>query len=324
MEATHQQLTQSSNIANGLAMSSIEKSKRWLYESSKIGSIQSLETLIQSNPNIIQRVLISSYNIETPLHVSVLHCHLEFTQFLLNLMPELAGEVDALQRTPLHLASENGTVEIVQALLEKNTSTCMVRDLNGLIPLHHAVINGRIDIIQRLINARPQSLWMKHHNGETVLHLCVKHNHLEALKLLIIMIEDPQTHGFLNERDVNENTILDFSMMLRHIEIVRYLLSIPGIKTGNNTLNNEEQCNDIRSLWRKNFEYQGDWLQEVQGTMMLVATVIATVAFQGAINPPGGVWQQDIPFNSNITIHRSFHSSNTFKTFIAGTAVDCL
>ena len=55
--------------------------------------------------------------------------------------------------------------------------------------------------------------------------------------------------------------------------------------------------------------------------MMLVATVIATVVFQGAINPPGGVWQEDIPFNSNIIIHCSFHSSNTLKTFITGTAV---
>jgi len=129
------------------------------------------------------------------------------------------------------------------------------------------------------------------------------------------------------------------------VQIVQYLLSIPGKKTGINTANNcaasnekgspskiEKQCDKksstsptlkkfIRSLWTKNLEYKGDWLQDVQGTMMLVATVIATVAFQGAINPPGGVWQQDIPFNSNITIHRSFHSSNTLKTFMTGTAV---
>ena len=70
-----------------------------------------------------------------------------------------------------------------------------------------------------LINARPQSRWMKLHNGQTVLHLCVKHNHLEALMLLITMIEDPQNYGFLNEPDVNENTILDFSTMLKHIEV---------------------------------------------------------------------------------------------------------
>ncbi|XP_023535332.1 alpha-latrocrustotoxin-Lt1a-like [Cucurbita pepo subsp. pepo] len=328
-----------------LAISSFEESKRKLYEASKIGSIQSLKTLIRGDPNIIQRVLISSSNAESPLHVSVLHHHLEFTRFLLNLVPELAGEVDDLQRTPLHLASENGTVEIVQALLEKNTSTCMVRDLNGWIPLHHAVINGRIDIMQRLIIARSRSPWIKLHNGQTVLHLCVKHNHLEALKFFITMIKDPQDYGFLNQGDENENTILDFSMILRRIEIVQYLLSIPGIKTGTNMAKNcatsnekespsrtQEQCDKklsisltfrkfIRSLWMKNLEYKGDWFQDVQGTMMLVATVIATVAFQGAINPPGGVWQENIPFNSNSTIHRLFHSSNTLKTFIAGTAV---
>jgi len=91
----------------------------------------------------------------------------------------------------------------------------MVGDLNGLLPLHHAVINARIDIIQRLINARPQSLWMNLHKSQNVLHLCIKHNHLEALKLLITMIEDPQDYGFLKKGDENENTILDFSMMLR-------------------------------------------------------------------------------------------------------------
>ena len=154
--------------------------------------------------------------------MSILHRNLEFIRFLLDLNPELVGEVDVVQRTPLHLASENGTVEIVQALLEKNTSTCMVRDLNGLIPLHHAVINGRIDIMQRLIIARPRSPWIKLHNGQTVLHLCVKHNHLEALKFFITMIKDPQDYGFLNQGDENENTILDFSMMLRRIEVCSY------------------------------------------------------------------------------------------------------
>ena len=177
-----------------LAISSIEESKRKLYESSKIGSIHSLKTLIWGDPNIIQRVLISFSNAESPLHVSILHRNLEFIRFLLDLNPELVGEVDVVQRTPLHLASENGTVEIVQALLEKNTSTCMVRDLNGLIPLHHAMINGRIDIMQRLIIASPRSPWIKLHNGQIVLHLCVKHNHLEALKFFLSQwLKIPQT-----------------------------------------------------------------------------------------------------------------------------------
>ena len=99
-----------------LVITSLEESKRKLYEASNIESIQSLKTLIRGDPNIIQRVVISSSNAECPLHVSILHCHLEFTQFLLDIIPELArflldiipklaGEVDVVQRTPPNLAS---------------------------------------------------------------------------------------------------------------------------------------------------------------------------------------------------------------------------
>ncbi|KAK9279645.1 hypothetical protein L1049_013324 [Liquidambar formosana] len=36
-----------------------------------------------------------------------------------------------------------------------------------------------------------------------------------------------------------------------------------------------------------------NWLEEIHGTLMVVATVIATMSFQAALNPPGGVWQED-------------------------------
>ena len=72
--------------------------------------------------------------------------------------------------------------------------------------------------------------------------------------------------------------------------------------------------------WRMNLKYKGDWFQEVQGTMMLVATVIATVTFQAGLNPPGGVWQQDTPFNSssyfnNDPYYRPFNSSSYFSYY---------
>lgn len=235
MEAVHNKLTQSFSFANGenkeirIVMLPAEENKRKLYEASKIGSIQSLETLIQEDPHIIQKVLISSSsNTESPLHVSVLHGQLEFTRFLLDLKPELAGEVDALQRTPLHLASANGEVEIVQALLEKNTSACLVRDLNGLIPLHHAVISGQIEIMQELIHARPQSVWTKLHNGQTVLHLCAKDNHLEAIEMLIKTLKIHNDEEFLNTVDNSDNTVLDLSLMLRQIEVHITVINLVG------------------------------------------------------------------------------------------------
>ena len=43
--------------------------------------------------------------------------------------------------------------------------------------------------------------------------------------------------------------------------------------------------------WNQND--QGNWMEEMRGSLMVVATVIATLTFQIAINPPGGVWQAD-------------------------------
>ncbi|KOM26931.1 hypothetical protein LR48_Vigan346s001300 [Vigna angularis] len=36
---------------------------------------------------------------------------------------------------------------------------------------------------------------------------------------------------------------------------------------------------------------RNNWMEERRGSLMIVATVLATMSFQIAINPPGGVWQ---------------------------------
>jgi hypothetical protein len=35
-------------------------------------------------------------------------------------------------------------------------------------------------------------------------------------------------------------------------------------------------------------------MEETHGTLMVVATVMATMAFQAGISPPSGLWQQNI------------------------------
>ncbi|XP_038888984.1 ankyrin repeat-containing protein BDA1-like [Benincasa hispida] len=325
MEENHQEVTaQSSKSQEGyeirIMMPLAEENTRKLYEASKIGSIQTLKTLIEEDKDMVQNALMfCSNDIENPLHVSVMHGHLEFTRLLLAYNPELAAEVNALQQTPLHLASQNGDVEMARVLVEKNTSACLVRDFNGLIPLHHAVIRGHVQIVKELIRARPRSVWTKLKNGQTVLHLCVEDNHLEVMKLLI-QIFLCHDEDFLDITDDSGNTILDMSLKLRRFEMLEYLLSIPKGKWGNGSMDEDEKAPKVRKrskklgsieqskrrgeskkkarvgwweVWKKNLRYKGNWLQEVQGTLMLVATVIATVTFQGTINPPGGTWQQD-------------------------------
>jgi hypothetical protein len=49
----------------------------------------------------------------------------------------------------------------------------------------------------------------------------------------------------------------------------------------------------ICSSLGKRLKHQGDWMKETRGSLMVVATVMATMAFQAGISPPGGVWQQN-------------------------------
>ena len=46
--------------------------------------------------------------------------------------------------------------------------------------------------------------------------------------------------------------------------------------------------------WLKYLRYQGDWLEETRGALMVVATVITTITFQPVINPVGGVLQPNV------------------------------
>ena len=46
-----------------------------------------------------------------------------------------------------------------------------------------------------------------------------------------------------------------------------------------------------RKNWLKYLKYQGDWVEDNRGSIMVVATVITTITFQNIANPPGGVWQ---------------------------------
>ncbi|XP_061999170.1 ankyrin repeat-containing protein BDA1-like [Rosa rugosa] len=324
-----------------------------LYQASVEGSISSLNTLIQNDPLLLRRVSLTTLS-ETPLHVSALLGHLEFSKIILTHNPRLAKELDSSRRSPLHLASAEGHKELVQVLLFAFPDACLFPDQEGRIPLHYAAMRGRVEVVKELIRAKPQSITLEvlGRSGETSLHLCVKHNHLDCLKILVKEVGG--NSDFLNSGTGSNAsmTILRLAMMLRQIETITYLVSLPAISK--NLVNNvvldslEYGPGDFRSLeiqqilmdacinknekgkyqqqvfsttpplpppsqstivgertnktglprlWMKlmqrlNYDKGDHWLDEMRGMLMVVATMISTMTFQVAINPPGGVWQK--------------------------------
>ncbi|OMO70658.1 hypothetical protein CCACVL1_18714 [Corchorus capsularis] len=327
-----------------------------LYEAALSGSVPTLTSLIGNDPQILERVSLSP-NPETPLHISALAGHVEFTKALLTRKPELASRLDSLKCSPLHLASAEGHAEIVKALLQVDKNVCLVADAEGRIPLHLAAMRGNVDVIQQLVKAQPKSIREKVNGNYTVLHLCVQYNQLEALKLLVTLVKGNHGHLF-DFRDHGGNTILHLAVMLRQSETIRYLVSILETKAEVNTLRNNIGMSalDVLDYGARDFKYleirdilptavgvgenniiitknstsgenqmeqeggaggggadgfmsklrrklsfgyrylfkrlDDDWVKNMQKSLMVVATLTATMSFQVATNPPGGVWQE--------------------------------
>jgi len=189
-----------------------------LYEVSLRGSVFELETLIGRDPLILHKLSLTTFT-ETPLHISALLGHLDFTKFLLTHKPQLALEMDHCKRTPLHLASAEGHAEIVHVLLQTCEDACLVSDQDGRIPLHYATMRGRTEVARKLIGAaKSESVMVFDGSGKTMFHLCVEHNHLDTLKTLV-QVGDVR-EDFLNSGDLHHgNTILHLAVMFKQIEV---------------------------------------------------------------------------------------------------------
>lgn len=59
-----------------------------------------------------------------------------------------------------------------------------------------------------------------------------------------------------------------------------------------------------------------DWLTRKRDALMVVASLIATMAFQAGVNPPGGVWQDDFPGPGDVS-----QENSTAEAHQAGTAI---
>jgi hypothetical protein len=73
-------------------------------------------------------------------------------------------------------------------------------------------------------------------------------------------------------------------------KITRKTMEGVVVQNGEQVLPGPSWANNQFSRYENN---QGNWMEQMRGSLMVVATVIASLTFQIAINPPGGVWQSN-------------------------------
>lgn len=296
-----------------------------LYEAAITGNHYLLSQLSQG---ALDGVLLSCVGKDNPLHIGALFGHVDFLKEMMNRKPHLARELNSKGQSPLHLASAQGHVDVVEAILERDTEVCYARDVDGRTPFHIAAIKGHIEVLKELVKAKAVAARVPTDAGEPLLHLCVKHNHFDAVKMLIEFAGDDE---LVSLKDYDSNTILHLLVDKMQHKVIKYLVDntkveINAVNTDSCTaldvsLENTSGFERWRTTWilvgagakkaREIFlkrpnkrtkkmrnENVRSWFSEA---LLVLATLMTTVAFQAGLNPPGGVWQ-DTGYHNN-TLH---------------------
>ncbi|KAL7001819.1 hypothetical protein U1Q18_002967 [Sarracenia purpurea var. burkii] len=273
-----------------------------------LGHLHFTRELLNRNPDLAGALNSGG---ATPLHAASAKGYVGIVKELMSVNPDACFVLDHDGMSPLHLAAIKGRVGVLTELVRVKPEGALVLTRGGETCLHLCVKHSRLEALKLLVQSLKNDGFLnwKDGDGNTILHLAVAKKHLEIIKYLLFTtaIEvDTRNMKGLTALDVLSQSPRD----LRDMEI-KECLQGSGVVT---TLNNTELSNignpDIaqvpsiitkhknKKIEKPEKHKHTDWLGRKRSALMVVASLIATVAFQAAISPPGSVWQDDAPADS--------------------------
>ncbi|CAK7338357.1 unnamed protein product [Dovyalis caffra] len=286
---------------------------------------------------------------QTALHAAVIERHSDIMEILLREKPQLIREADHHLRTPLYYAASLGDHKAVERLLEFDTCIAYALDRDGRSALHVAAKNGHAKVVERIIYYCPDSGELLDLNGRSVLHFAVLSGKVNVVRCVL---ETAELQCLVNQVDNGGNTPLHLAAIEKQTWIMLCLIWDERVDqrarnvSGQSVFDIDEsirescftyRCNIITSIWRKlssvsngitkkkNPRYCTDHeaiartqtYKRMGHTLLMVATLIATVTFAAAFTLPGG-------FDNNLGPRQGvalLDSSKALKWFIITDAI---
>ncbi|TXG62012.1 hypothetical protein EZV62_013375 [Acer yangbiense] len=281
----------------------------------------------------------------SPLHLATAKGYLEIVKKLVSVNPEMCFARDRDGRNPLHIATIKGHISVLRELVNVRPQAAqMLIDHRGETILHLCVrYSGQLEMLKLLVESIGDNGFMnsKDDDSNTILHTTAADKQVELIKYLTtktaIEVNDLNAYGFTSldlltqssRKDEKDWEIADMlrrsgAMHAKDIHLSKHELGTTSHMAKILTSHHNQPTNNVlqpRNDGSENVhKKKNDWAEKMGNALMVVASLIATMAFQVAINPPGGVWQDSADYRSESphTAGVSIFSNNnpTFYSWI--------
>ncbi|XP_062098631.1 ankyrin repeat-containing protein NPR4-like [Humulus lupulus] len=278
-----------------------------LHVAAMLGHVEFVKEIIIHKPELAKELDNQHF---TPLHLASAKGHLETVKVLLSAVDDhdlWCYAWDGEGRNPLHLAAMRGRLDVLRELLRVAPQAARV-NLNGRTEtiLHVCVRHNQLEALKFLMNVVDDYEFVnaKDDYGMTVLHLAVAHKHIEMVKFLLtntkIEVNAVNANKFtaLDILAQSQRTEKDFDILesLRYAGASRTIDQPPLLATQTQrTINQTHRVHHLTQNSQENKTRKPDisWLSRKRESLMVVASLIATMAFQAGTTPPGGLWQDN-------------------------------
>ncbi|KAJ4717501.1 Ankyrin repeat family protein [Melia azedarach] len=294
-------LQQDPLILDKVTMNSISEIP--LHVASLLGHVDFVKQILCQKPELANELDSQQYS---ALHIASQKGYVEIVRALLQVNPDMCFARDVDGRNPLHLAAMKGRIDCLGELIKSRPLAASATTIWGETISHVCVKYNQLEALKFLLENidDPEILKAKDDYGMTILHLAVAEKQIEIIKVLT-------TSTKVKVNDLNANGLTALDILAQSKRDVKYwetgeLLRRAGAisakdiqlsanelgisKTNSLTSNENNQKQQGKGL-ENIHEKEDDWLEKKRNALMVVASLIATMAFQAGVNPPHSPWQ---------------------------------
>ncbi|KAK7852030.1 ankyrin repeat-containing protein bda1 [Quercus suber] len=279
-----------------------------LHLASAEGHVDIVRALLHANSNAC---LIRDQDGRIPLHYAVIRGGVEVVKEFIITRPDSTQVMLDGGETVLHLRVKHNQLEALKLLVEsvsdKGDFLNSKDHDGGNTILQLAVMLKQVELLPITTATDENEVEQAKSLDESVTY---NTNGVlrRTIKYLLLVPKVKEAVDFLNNTgftalEMLEHCPKDFKsftirniLMYAGVSIKRVNNPSPplAIAVGHSESVQEQSSKKGRRNWFGYLKYEGDWVEDNHGSIMVVSTVITTITFQQTISPPGGLWQENV------------------------------